>query len=188
MFGEKKPDPDGFYLLNIWEDTGEDYGEETAQTLAFTLSNAGLSAYQTEEGLWIEARNLADTKIISGLEIALYAKSGALIAREKSNDKGMAHFSRAQISGKDGDAPAHIIAESPERNQGITYLAVDGRGFDLADKGLEGGSATSPLRHWNWIDRGVYRPGETLHALWIVKNRDLSAYGTPNATLHSVKK
>lgn len=179
MFGEKKPNPDGFYLLNIWEDTGEDYGEETAQTLAFTLSNAGLSAYQTEEGLWIEARNLADTKIISGLEIALYAKSGALIAREKSDDKGMAHFSRAQISGKDGDAPAHIIAESPERNQGITYLAVDGRGFDLADKGLEGGSATSPLRHWNWIDRGVYRPGETLHALWIVKNRDLSAYGTP---------
>lgn len=181
MFADKKPDTNGFYLLNVWDDTPGDNANEddNPQTLVFTLSKAGLSAYRTEEGLWIEARDLADTNTLAGLDLALYAKSGALIAKAKTDEKGMAHFSRAQTGGTAGDAPAHVIAESTGKDYGITYLTLEGQGFDLADKGLQGERAVSPLRYWGWLDRGVYRPGETVHGLWVVKNRDLSAYNTP---------
>ncbi|MDO4776872.1 MAG: MG2 domain-containing protein [Cardiobacteriaceae bacterium] len=187
MLGDMPLDANGFYLLNAWVDsegasTAESYYDEYdeggggSQTLVFTLGKAGLSAYRTDEGLWVEARDLASTKVLDKLDIALYAKSGAHIATVKTDAKGMAHFSRAQITGKDGDAPSYLISAS---DAGITWLNLDDSGFDLADKGLQGDPAHGSLRHWSWIDRGVYRPGEPMHALWVVKNRDLSPFNAP---------
>ncbi|MDO5091113.1 MAG: MG2 domain-containing protein [Cardiobacteriaceae bacterium] len=181
MLGDTPADPHGFYLLNAWaEEEGASaddyYRNDDSQTLAFTLASAGLSAYRTEEGLWVEARDLANTNTLKNIDITLYAKSGARIASVKSDAKGMAHFTRAQITGKDGDAPAYLIAEG---EQGMTWLDLDGSGFDLADKGLQGDPALGSLRTWSWVDRGVYRPGEPMHVLWLVKNRDLSPFAAP---------
>ena len=183
LFGDNKPDTNAFYLLNAWDNSsGEDYADNV-QTLAFTQGKAGLSAYQTAEGLWVEVRDLVSTHPVAGLEVALYAKSGALIGKASSDNKGMAVFSRAQISGKDGDMPSYLLASSEkligEQSYGITWLDLEDYGFDLADKGLQGDEDSGALRHWSWLDRGIYRPGETVHALWVVKNRDLSPYTTP---------
>lgn len=180
MLGEHRADTGGFYLLNAWSDSGnqDEYGyDNDSQTLVFTLAQAGLSAYRTEEGLWVEARDLASAKTLAGLDIALYAKSGARIASVATDAKGMAHFGRAQITGQDGDAPSYLVAGNDDH--GITWLDLESRGFDLADKGLNGAESFSTLNSWLWVDRGVYRPGETLHALWLIKNRDLTPFTAP---------
>jgi len=54
---------------------------------------------------------------------------------------------------------------------------VAGQEIDLSDKGLSGEAETNrTLTHWSWHDRGVYRPKDTINALWLFKTPEGKAY------------
>ncbi len=152
----------GIYVLTA---KNADTGDSHAQ-IAFALSNAGFSSYLTEAGLWAELRDLSSTAPIAGQTVTLYAKNNRILGTAVTDENGVAHFDKPLVAGKDSQRPSHIIAENADY---FAYLALS-QPVDLSDKGLSGQVVgTAPLRSWIWADRGIYRPNDDAHLMWLLK-------------------
>lgn len=170
---KEKPLKPGIYLFSAAD---ADNLNNTTQ-LAFSLSNAGFSAYLTSEGLWAELRDLNSTQPLAGQTVSLYSQNNTVLGTAVTDDKGVAHFKKPLISGKDGLRPDHIASDN---GQYFAYLGVDEAMIDLSDKGLSGTVNNAPLQSWIWTDRGVYRPNDTAHVMWLLKTPEGQPfYSTP---------
>ncbi|MDB1144951.1 MAG: MG2 domain-containing protein, partial [Alcaligenaceae bacterium] len=161
----------GFYILNAKDSasTEEDewsYNSSTSSDMIFSISKAGLSAYYTPQGLWVELRNLEDTTPIASQDVTLYAKNNEILSTVKTNEQGLAFFDKASLNGKHGATPSHVITLSEDF---FSYINIHQSSYDLSDKGLSGRIENAPLQSWLWTDRGVYRPNDTLHLMWLLK-------------------
>lgn len=159
-----KPLKPGIYLLAA-TDSNDEYN---STQLAFSLSNAGFSGYLTSEGLWAELRHLNNTQPIAGQQVSLYSRNNTVLGTAMTDDKGVAYFKKPMISGKDGLRPDHIVSNNGSY---FAYLAIDEKMVDLSDKGLSGSLDTAPLQSWIWADRGIYRPNDTAHTMWLLKTK-----------------
>lgn len=164
----------GIYVAQI-----RDSDKGQSKTIAFSLSNSGFSAYLSDDGLWAELRDLRTFKALNNAEVILYARDNSEIARARTDQHGMAQFDQAAINGKGGATPDHLLYQ----DQGdIAYLHIDNPGFDLSDKGLSDRRSQSDIQSWLWLDRGVYRPKDNIHAMWLLR-RDNHAYNERNLWL-----
>ena len=159
----------GVYVLTV---RAKDQYENAL--LGFTVTDQGLTAYQTPDGLLAELRDLRNNQPIAGQNVTLYAKNNRILGEAKTDAQGIARFSAAQTGGEDADAPGHLISQHDGH---LAYLRVAGQEIDLSDKGLSGeGENNRTLTHWSWHDRGVYRPKDTINALWLFKTPEGKAY------------
>ena len=159
----------GVYVLTV---RAKDQYENAL--LGFTVTDQGLTAYQTPDGLLAELRDLRNNQPIAGQNVTLYAKNNRILGEAKTDAQGIARFSAAQTGGEDADAPGHLISQHDGH---LAYLRVAGQEIDLSDKGLSGEAETNrTLTHWSWHDRGVYRPKDTINALWLFKTPEGKAY------------
>ncbi|MEV8761013.1 MG2 domain-containing protein, partial [Klebsiella pneumoniae] len=55
--------------------------------------------------------------------------------------------------------------------------------FDLGDRGVSGRPAPGPLDAWLYADRGIYRPGETVHVVALLRDRAANAADIAQAQL-----
>src|SRR3546814_10330628 len=55
--------------------------------------------------------------------------------------------------------------------------------FDLSDRGVDGRPAPGPLDAFLWSDRGVYRPGETVHVGTMLRDERIRAVDDLPVTL-----
>ena len=159
----------GVYVLTV---RGKDRYDRAL--MGFTVTDQGLTAYQTPDGLLAELRDLRNNQPIAGQTVTLYAKNNRILGEAQTDAQGIARFSAAQTGGKDADAPGHIISQHDGH---LAYLRVAGQEIDLSDKGLSGDADNDrTLTHWSWHDRGVYRPNDTINALWLFKTPEGKAY------------
>jgi len=157
----------GIYLLKVTDADSKKYDKDVA-IKAFMLSTDGLSAYMTPEGLWAELRSLKDGKPQANKKITLYAKDNEILGTVTTDKQGLVTFPQAMIRGTQGGAPSHLIYETPTT---LAYLSIAGAGIDLSNKGLSGDNAGTILDTWLWADRGVYRPNDNSHLMWLVKDK-----------------
>lgn len=169
MLGNAPKQP-GVYVL-IARDPEDRYYNEP-QTLGFTVSNTGVSAYSTPAGLWLEVRDLTTAEPVSGKTFTLYAYNNRELGQARSNRDGIVHFPEPQINGEAGERPSHVISFDDDE---LTYLGIRDSGYDLSDKGLSGTPPDPVLTTWSWTDRGVYRPNDKANVLWLLRKPD----GTP---------
>ena len=142
--------------------------------LGFTVTDQGFTVYQTDDGILAELRDLQSGMPVVGQNVILYAQNNRILGEAKTDPQGIARFSRAQTHGEGSDAPGYITSE---KDHHLAYLRIAGQGIDLADKGLSGTVHPNPtLEHWTWHDRGVYRPKDTMNALWLFKTPDGKAF------------
>ena len=123
-------------------------------------SNIGLIAKSADSGhIWVNANDILTTRPMPGVKVTAYSYQLQKIGSAETDSEGAARIS---VSGK----PFVIIAE-----QGRTksYLKVtDGEEnslsrFDTGGKKLEKG-----LKGFAYGERGVWRPGDTLHLTLII--------------------
>ena len=159
----------GVYVLSVRDDDSSQ-----SALLGFTVTDQGLTAYQTRDGILAELRDLKTSAPVAHQKVTLYAQNNRILSEAETDGHGIARFTRAQTSGKDADAPSHIISQKEHH---LAYLRVAGQGIDLSDKGANGDKQANPtLDHWTWHDRGAYRPKDTINALWLFKTPDGKAF------------
>ncbi|MBS9777823.1 MAG: hypothetical protein KGV50_03570 [Gammaproteobacteria bacterium] len=162
LIGKKQIKP-GIYVVKAG--STDPNGAQGTQ-IAFSLANAGFSAYLTDEGLWAELRSLTSTEVVTRQTVTLYSRNNTILGTAQTNKHGVAHFAKPLISGEQGLRPSHIVSE----NDGyFAYLDIIDDPVDLSDKGLSGIVSNAPLRSWVWSDRGIYRPNDTAHIMWLLK-------------------
>ena len=123
-------------------------------------SNIGVIAKSNSNNQWwISVTNLLDTKPVANAEVTFYNYQLQPIATVQTSSDG---FAVAQLKGK-----AFILIASSGGQK--TYLRlVDGEGnsvsrFDVGGKVIEKG-----LKGYIYGERGVWRPGDTLHVTFVL--------------------
>jgi uncharacterized protein YfaS (alpha-2-macroglobulin family) len=172
---DESDDPSGVYHRR--------YGGGSSHVVV-TLSDIGLTAKQTHDGLVAWAASLRTTQPLAGVRVRAYSTKNQLLGESLTGADGIArltglHPARqervgiliADVVSSSAEAPTTAptmqLAETAPTE--LTWLDIRNVGWELGDSDISGDAY---LREGHaayvYTDRGVYRPGETLHLRAIV--------------------
>jgi alpha-2-macroglobulin len=158
-------------------DDSDDSGTKATQW--FVVSDLGLTAMSSAaDGVHAFVRSLADAKGKAGIEVRLLARNNEVLATEKTDDKGYAHFDVGLTRGEGGQSPALVVARD---GADYGFLDLTKAAFDLSDRGVGGRVAPGPLDAMLYTERGVYRPGEKVYLTALL--RDAGGKAVPGLPL-----
>ncbi len=142
----------------------------------FVVTDIGLTVQRSHSELHVIARSLDTGDAVAGANVELVSAGGLVLAAAKTDEVGMAKFPGALARGKAGNKLAAVMVD---KDRDFAFLDMTAPTIDLSDRGLDG----SLQRTAGDIDafvapvRGMYRPGDTLEALILL--RDLNGQALP---------
>jgi alpha-2-macroglobulin len=132
------------------------------------VSNLGLAAYKGTDGMAVDVRSLADGKPLAGIAIRRYARNNGELAGATSDAGGIARFPGGLLRGRGGDEPFVVTAHGPDSD--FNFIEIGRAAFDLSDRGVSGRPQPGPVDAFLYTDRGIYRPGETVELVALVRD------------------
>ncbi|HEY3948923.1 alpha-2-macroglobulin [Phenylobacterium sp.] len=147
------------------------------------FTDMALQAYDGSDALDVTVRSLKSAKAMGGVRVALVGKDGGELASVASDVSGRAHFARALLAGEAGAAPARVMAYGPRGD--FTVMDLERAPIDLSKQDVSGraipgarpqtGKAaldpSAAVDGFLYADRGIYRPGETVHLVALLRDR-----------------
>jgi len=167
---ERKP---GVYVLTASAANAVNQEWDNKATQWFVVSDIGLTTYAGTDGLHVFARSLGSAKPIAGVDLQLLAKNNEILGTAKTDADGRATFTAGLMRGTAAMVPAVLAAQSEGKD--YVFLDMTRAGFDLSDRGVTGRPAPGAIDLLSWTERGIYRPGETVHASALARNVDATA-------------
>lgn len=143
----------------------------------FIVSDLGLTTYTGDDGLHAFVRSLTSAAATGGATVKLVARNNEILGTATTDERGYARFDAKLHKGEGGLAPAMVVAETPDGD--YAFLDVAQTAFDLTDRGVKGRNAPGPIDGYAYTDRGVYRPGETVHIAALVRDQAVAASSVP---------
>lgn len=158
----------GVYIL-LAEASGRalDYWE-TRATQWLIVSDIGLTTYEGADGLTVLARSLDDAQPLRNLTVTLYARNNEPLATIDTDSNGIAQFAPGLMRGEQGLTPTVLMATTEAGD--FSYLDITAPAFDLSDRGVGGRVVGGPYDAFLYTDRGVYRPGETVQLVALLRD------------------
>ena len=153
-----------------------EYGQQATQW--FIVSDLGLTAYTTHDGIDVFIHSLASADPRSSVEVRLLARNNEVLAVRQTDRNGFIHFDAGLARGEGGVAPAAIVAS--EKGD-YAFLSLKSPAFDLSDRGVAGRAVPAGLDAFVYTERGVYRSGETVAVTTLL--RDARGVAAPNVPL-----
>ena len=162
---------------------GEPEGPTPAQARRWILfTDMALQAYDGSDALDVTVRSLKTAKAMAGVRVALVGKDGADLASAQSDATGRVHFAQALLAGEAGAKPARVMAYGPKAD--FTTLDLERAPVDLSKQDIGGRDApggapqtgksaldaAAVVDGFLYADRGVYRPGETVHLVGLLRD------------------
>jgi uncharacterized protein YfaS (alpha-2-macroglobulin family) len=146
------------------------------------FTDMGLTAYDGADALDVVARSLQTAKPLAGVRLALVAKDGEELASTRSDADGHARFDHALLDGEGAAKAVMVMAYGPKAD--FTLLDLNRAPIDLSSqlkgeagrtpagvKAQTGRAAAAAVDAYLYADRGVYRPGETVHLVGLMRDR-----------------
>ncbi|NGZ06835.1 MAG: alpha-2-macroglobulin family protein [Magnetococcales bacterium] len=131
-------------------------------------TDLGVSALQGRDGLHLFVRSLANGTPVSGATVTLMAVNNEELARLTTDAHGGVRFDPGLLRGGGGLAPAAVLAYGHQGD--FTVMDLKRPAFDLSDRGVGGRSHPGELDGYLYTDRGIYRPGETVHLAALLRD------------------
>lgn len=144
------------------------YEQDEFATQALVISDIGLSTYKGKDGLHVYARSLHLAKPLAGVEVSLIARNNRELAKAKTTVNGLVSFDKAILNGQGGNVPAFLTASF--KGQQFTVLNLRNEAFDLASHGAAGRAFQGAIEGYLTSERGIYRPGETVHFVSLLRD------------------
>jgi uncharacterized protein YfaS (alpha-2-macroglobulin family) len=139
---------------------------------SFTSASAA-----TGSGLTMFARSYDRAMPLAGVRLSLIAHNNNELASVVTDGNGRADFDAGLFKATGGDAPVMVMAYG--RDGDFSFLDLRRSAFDLTDRGVGGRPAPGPVDAWLYTERGVYRPGETVQAVAMLRDRIGAALTAP---------
>ncbi|MBF0392176.1 MAG: alpha-2-macroglobulin family protein, partial [Alphaproteobacteria bacterium] len=157
--GERKP---GAYVVmarDAADEVRRSWADHAVQWLLDT--DMGLTTFQGEDGLRVFARSLDAGRPLAGVRLSLIARNNEELGKAVTEADGGARFAPGLLRGAGGMVPVAVMAHGPDGD--FTFLDLRRPAFDLTDRGVEGRPSPGPVDAFLYSERGIYRPGETVH-------------------------
>lgn len=148
--------------------------EHQAQWLL--VSDLGLMTLSGDDGLHVFVHSLESTKAVRGVTLRLTARDNTILKEVETGRDGHAGFPAALLRGEGGAAPSAVVAETDKGD--YAFLSLDGPALDLSDRGTAGRTVPGPLDAFVFTERGIYRPGETVHVSALLRSARAEAVPT----------
>jgi uncharacterized protein YfaS (alpha-2-macroglobulin family) len=158
---------------------------EGRATQWFTVSDVALTAARGADGLTVIARSLATAEPLPDVRLQLLARNNEPLATVITDERGIARIGAAKLRGRGGNAPRLLVARHGDGD--LAFLELDRPPLDLVDLGAEGRTPPGPLDAFLWTERGVYRPGETVHLGVLLRDARAEAVADLPVTLKLVR-
>ncbi len=134
----------------------------------FVISDLGLTTISGADGLHVFVRSLATGRPVPGAQLRLYARNNEELGAATSDQSGAAAFAPGLIRGESGRAAAAVMALAGDGDFG--FIDLTRPAFDLSDRGVGGRLAPGATDAFMYTDRGVYRPGETVQLMTLLRD------------------
>ncbi|WP_170985160.1 alpha-2-macroglobulin [Roseomonas sp. AR75] len=134
---------------------------------AVLVTDLGITAWRGAGGLSAQIRAFSDARAKPGARVALVARNNDVLAEATTDEQGLASFNAALLRGEGSLAPMalHVFL-----GEDFASLDLETAAFDLSDRGAAGRPHPGPLDAFVWLDRGIYRPGETVQVGALLRN------------------
>jgi uncharacterized protein YfaS (alpha-2-macroglobulin family) len=149
----------------LWQRT-EDY-QFAAQWVVVT--DLALTAVTAADGLHVYARSLATAAPVGRVGIDLLARDQQVLDHQVTDTMGGVLFAPGLLRGTGAGSASAVFAYGTDGD--FAVLDLGAAAFDLSDRGVGGRDATGPIDAFVYTDRGIYRPGETVHAVALMRDR-----------------
>ncbi len=178
-----RPEP-GIYLLaaELHEDDARYYEPITQWVL---VSDTGLISYWGQDGLTVVANSLATGKALADVRLTLLSRSNRVLGTATTDANGVARLSAGLLRGTLGAEPVALTALSKDGD--FALLELTQPAFDLADRGVSGRPSPGAVDAFMYTERGIYRPGETVHASVLLRDANAKALSELPATLRVLR-
>jgi len=166
-------------------DDDEEGGNQVAQARRWVIfTDMALSTYSGSDGVDAVIRSLKNAKTLSGVKVSLVAANGESLANATSDASGHVRFAKPLLEGKEGMRAKMLMAYGSLGD--LAVLDLERSPLDLSKQGVggrtdanalstDGRTANSLVDSYLYADRGIYRPGETVHLVALVRDRDAAA-------------
>ncbi len=141
------------------------YGERAVQWVV--ESDLGLTSFAGTDGLTVFVRSLNSAQTLAGTEVVLVARNNEILGTARTGSDGSVRFDPGLMRGDGGMAPVMVFAY---RGDDFNFLDLRRAGFDLSDRGVSGRRAPGPTDAFLYLDRGIYRPGETVEIVTMLRD------------------
>ncbi len=151
-------DKRGVFTLHS-ESKGREY-----DTKILLWTDIGLVSHFKDDELIVFAHNLYTLEPLAGAKITVYSNKSQVVSAADTDASGTVHFSGLETRlGK----PTVVVAETPTD---ATFLQLKEREEDNTPfKESMPTFEKDGYDAYVYLDRNLYRPGETVHARWIVR-------------------
>jgi alpha-2-macroglobulin len=156
----------GLYALSA--EAGDGTPNVTGAVQMFLRTDLAPTIWRGADGLTVQVRSYSDVKPRPGVRLRLVAANNDILAETTTDPDGVGRFAAPLLHGDGPVAPRALEALGP--NEDFTTLDLDSAAFNLADRGVSGMPAPGPLDAFVWLDRGIYRPGETVQVMALLRD------------------
>ena len=180
----------GAYFVVTWDAArppnsdsfDDDATTGTASGMWVIDTDIALTSFTGVDGLNVFARSLQSAQPLPGLEVVLLSRGNEPIAKAVTAADGRASFAAGLIKGK-GAAEAFAVMASDAAKQEFSRLELSKAAFDLSDRGIDGRAQPGPVDAFLYTERGVYRPGETVQLMALLRDDSATALASMPVTL-----
>ncbi len=169
----------GLYVMTAQPADAVADEEGQLATQWFVVSDLGLSTLKSKDGMHVFLRSIASAGPLADVTVRLLARNNEILGSAKTDANGAAFFSAGLTKGQDGLEPALVVAS--DGNDDYAFIDISRAAFDFTDRGVAGRDPPGAADAFVYVERGVYRRGETVHAAVLL--RDGNANGLADVPL-----
>ncbi|MBL0897202.1 MAG: hypothetical protein IBJ17_00695, partial [Reyranella sp.] len=178
----------GAYFIVVWDaakppsrDNSDEDDSGSATGMWVVDTDIGLTSFTGEDGLNVFARSLQTAQPLAGFEVVLLPRGNEPIGKVVTATAGRASFAAGLLKGKGAAEPVAVMAMAGDRQE-FSRLELTKAAFDLSDRGVDGRAQPGPVDAFLYTERGVYRPGETVQLMALVRDDSANALGNMPVT------
>lgn len=167
----------GLFFVRVtgWDERNRRETGEDDRRLVL-LSDMGIVVKTNRENQTRElfVMDVAQGRPVGGAEVSLLGRNGVAIASRRTDALGHAHFEDVSGLHREREPTVFVV----RRGADVAFMPYDRyeRGLDYSRFDIGGEDSfwrnDQGLSAYAFSDRGIYRPGETVHLAYIVKRRD----------------
>ncbi len=178
----------GAYVVKVRDDSpsagqnAEAENDSRASSYRWIIyTDMALQTFSGATGLDVVVRSLRTARPMSNVTLTLIAQNNEELARVRTDREGRVHFAEALVNG-DGPARARYVMAYGQEGD---YAALDlqGAALDLTDRGVDGRRPPGSIDAYLYTERGVYRPGERVRLMGLIRDQIGRAISDRQSTL-----
>ncbi len=147
-------------------------GRWSYDTRLVMLTDLGIVARLSDNYLMVWVNSLSETTPIKNADVRLFSRNNQELLSGRTDSRGVAIFNDIE----DVLAGFQPLVITAEYNDDLSYLNLDESRLPIGDFDVKGRPyKETGYEAFVYLDRGVYRPGDTAHIVSLVRNADGSA-------------